>query len=67
VLKFGPMFLGLYPGGMAFATPEAAQAYLRDGDRDLQRWSVYRLSGDYALDTRAGYITASQLVLVEVK
>jgi hypothetical protein len=67
VLKFGPMFWGLYPGGLAFETPQKARDYLRENDWDAARWSVYRLSGDYALDTAQGHITRSLLVVSEAQ
>jgi hypothetical protein len=67
VLKFGPMFFGLYPGGLAFASPQDARDYLRVNGWEPDRWSVYRLSGDFLEDSSDGYLTTSLLVLEEVK
>lgn len=50
VVKFGPMFHGLYPGGFAFRTPEEARAYLAEKRLDLAKWRVYELAGDFAVD-----------------
>jgi hypothetical protein len=50
VIKLGPMFLGLYPGGIAFKTPAAALAYVKKKEMNREKVAVYRLSGNYALD-----------------
>jgi hypothetical protein len=50
VVKYGPMFSGLYPGGLAFAMVEDAANYLRSENKDLSKWGVYLLAGDYLLD-----------------
>jgi hypothetical protein len=66
VVKFGPMFFGLYPGGLAFAAPHEARAYLEDHNWDPQRWSVYRLSGDFERDSANGHVSRALLVLEEI-
>jgi hypothetical protein len=49
VIKLGPMFWGLYPGGVAFKTPAAALAYMKQ-EMNREKLAVYRLSGNYELD-----------------
>ncbi len=67
VIKYGPMFFGLYPGGRAFAMVEDAANYLRSENKDLSQWGVYLLAGDYLLDVdRTGperHITKTLLVI----
>lgn len=65
VVKFGPMFFGLYPGGLAFKNAENARSYIKDKRLDEKVWSVYSLSGDYDLDALDGYINKSLLVQKE--
>ena len=64
VVKFGQMFWGLYPGGLAFSSPSEALAFARDNqntlDKFLSGWAIYELSGDLAQDT---YIKANQRYL----
>ncbi len=75
VLKFGRLFWGIYPGGLAFESAEAATQYLHLHKEELETissdWSVYRLSGEYQLDTYVKddqrYIKSSMLVLAESK
>jgi hypothetical protein len=50
VIKLGPMFLGFYPGGIAFKTPAAALAYVKKKEMNREKEAVYRLSGNYELD-----------------
>lgn len=50
VAKYGPMFFGLYHGGLAFPMIEDAANYLRSENKDLSKWGVFLLSGDYLLD-----------------
>ena len=50
VIKLGPMFWGLYPGGIAFKTPAAALAYMKKKEMNREKLAVYRLSGNYELD-----------------
>ena len=50
VIKLGPMFWGLYPGGIAFKTPAAALAYMKKKEMNRIKLAVYRLSGNYELD-----------------
>lgn len=69
IVKFGPLPLGLYPGGMAFDNAEEAAAYLDKLNPPNPNWNVYVLSGDYQLDTyeNAGqrYTDKSLLVLAQ--
>ncbi|WP_350333740.1 hypothetical protein [Coralliovum pocilloporae] len=65
VVKFGPMFWGLYSGGLAFRTIDAARAYMDNNDWDQKTWSVYQLSGDYALDVTDGFTNKTLLVVEE--
>ena len=57
VVKFGPAFWGLYPGGLAFPTSEKAEAYYLQNREQFaavgSRWIVAELSGDLELDTYA--------------
>ncbi len=66
VVTIGRMPLGLYPGGLAFSDPEDARQYLRDQNQTGQ-WGIYRLSGDYGLDTTdvngQRYTTRSLMVI----
>jgi hypothetical protein len=50
VIKFGPMFWGLYPGTVVFKTPEDASAYMKKKEMNEEELAVYRLSGNYELD-----------------
>lgn len=56
VVKFGPMFWGLYPGGLAFSHPDEAVAFISGNQPMLDKfssgWAVYELAGDFALDTQ---------------
>ncbi|MBO9472077.1 hypothetical protein J7413_00855 [Shimia sp. R10_1] len=63
VVKFGPLVFGLYPGGLAFASQQHAQNHMRANGWDLKKWAVYELSGDYAQDTKDGFLTNSLLVV----
>ena len=66
VVKFGPLFFGLYNGGLAFPTPKQARSYLTKNDWDLSLWSVYELSGDYTIDVTNGFINKSLLIIKEI-
>ena len=73
ILKFGKMFWGLYPGGLAFESPEAAISYMESNEHILEKfssgWAVYELSGDYNLDTHGSsprYLNNSMLVIRSV-
>jgi hypothetical protein len=50
VIKLGPMFWGLYPGAVAFKTPEDASAYMKKKEMNEEELAVYRLSGNYESD-----------------
>lgn len=63
VVKFGPMFWGIYPGGLAFKNADATHAYMVKKGLDRNNWSVFVLSGDYALDATKGFTNKSLLVL----
>ena len=63
VVKFGPMFMGIYPGGLAFPNPEGARKFMIENNWDLQKWNIYQLSGDYRKDVKNGHINKSLLVL----
>jgi hypothetical protein len=71
MVKYGPMFLGLYPGGFAFRAPDDARQYLDDRKLDRDRWRIYELAGDFDADTRARgrhqHITRTLLVVREVR
>jgi hypothetical protein len=62
VVKFGPMFAGLYPGGLGFSSVEAAFSYLSREGWDPDLWAVYELSGDYDLDVSDGYVNKTLIV-----
>lgn len=55
VIKFGPMFWGLYPGGLAFKSVEEAIAFMQNNQSEQDElssgWAVYELTGDFELDT----------------
>ena len=55
VIKFGPIFWGAYPGGIAFNNVKDAEDYIKNNTELLDTlsggWGVYELSGDFALDT----------------
>jgi len=55
VVKFGPMFWGIYPGGLAFSSPREARNYFQANSQVFlsadQVWSVYQLAGDFHDDT----------------
>lgn len=57
VVKFGPLFWGAYPGGLAFADADKAAAYLYNHKSEFDHissgWRVYQLSGEFELDTYA--------------
>lgn len=56
VLKFGEMFWGLYPGGIAFSSKEEAKEFALQNKEFLDKfsndWKIYKLSGDFLLDTK---------------
>ncbi len=55
IVKFGPAFWGLYPGGIAFSDANQAAEYIKNNKELLNEfsdgWAIYQLSGDFALDT----------------
>ena len=51
ILVFGPAFWGAWPGAPAFPDPESARRYLRQEGKAEGEWGIFRLSGDYALDS----------------
>ena len=55
VIKFGPAFWGMYPGGIAFTNAKEAEDYIKSNTELLntfsEGWGIYELSGDFALDT----------------
>lgn len=55
VVKFGPAFWGMYPGGIAFNSAKEAEDYIKNNKELLntfsEGWGIYELSGDFALDT----------------
>jgi hypothetical protein len=67
VVKLGPLPLNLYPGGVAFQNYEDAAQHLGELDQKNTGWDVYRLSGDFELDTYKvdgqAYIDKSLLVI----
>ena len=71
VVKFGPLPLGLYTGGVAFENREDALGYLVELGKQNDGWDVYRLSGDFRLDTYQvdgrAYIDKSLLVVASAK
>lgn len=62
VVKFGPLFGGLYPGGKAFKTADEARQFLVHQQMQPE-FGVYQLSGDYRFDVKAGYINKSLAVI----
>ncbi|MFQ5487699.1 MAG: hypothetical protein ACE5ET_04540 [Gammaproteobacteria bacterium] len=51
IVTFGPALWGTYPGARAFPDVAAARQYLQEENRRGKQWGIFRLSGDYALDT----------------
>lgn len=55
VLKFGPLFWGAYPGGLAFEDAAQAAQYLQEHRDEFgavsSGWHVYQLAGDFEQDT----------------
>ena len=55
IVKFGRMFWGLYPGGLAFTTHDEALDFTRTNQNLLENfstgWAIYELSGDLSQDT----------------
>ena len=66
VVKFGPMFMGLYSGGLAFSSPEEAKKYMFENNWDKNKWDIYLLSGDYDIDVTNGHINKSLMVVSKV-
>lgn len=74
VVKFGQMFWGIYPGGLAFESSEEAINFTRSHQEILNDfssgWSIYELSGDLAQDTyqkgNQRYLNKSLLVVKAV-
>jgi hypothetical protein len=54
VIRYGPLFWGLYPGAVAFRTPSEALKYLQGRGESLAQWQVFQLSGEYDLDVEDG-------------
>jgi len=75
VVKFGCMFWSIYPGGLAFRTIDEAIEFSQNNKKFLKKfstgWAVYKLSGDFTLDTylvdTQRYINKSLLVTKLVK
>lgn len=67
VVKFGPLPLGIYPGGMAFKDRDSADRHLDTMGKRSDGWKVYRLSGEFLQDTYdsggQSYINKSLLVI----
>lgn len=51
IVTFGPALWGAYPGARAFPDVTAARQYLNEENKRGRKWGIFRLSGDYALDT----------------
>lgn len=75
VVKFGEMLWGLYPGGLAFRTPQEAKMFVEKNRQLLKQfssgWAVYELSGDFELDVKPlaetpHYLKNSLLVVKKV-
>ena len=74
VVKFGPMFWGIYSGGLAFESLEQAEQYAASNSEFMKSlgddWAVYMLSGNFDEDTTRvdgqHYLNKSLLVLGEV-
>ncbi|WP_422473773.1 hypothetical protein [Endozoicomonas sp. ALB032] len=70
IIKFGPMFWGLYPGGLAFKSAREATAFMQNNQSELDKfasgWAVYELTGDFEMDTHSSgqhrYLNQSLLV-----
>lgn len=71
VVKFGPAFWGIYPGGLAFQSINEAKEYF-EAEKDNfykinEKWAIYVLSGDFEKDTTEtennSYINKSLLVI----
>jgi hypothetical protein len=55
VVKFGPAFWGIYPGGLAFEDVSKAEAFFKAQKQKFSAvssdWGIYKLSVDFKLDT----------------
>lgn len=55
IVKFGPIFWGLYPGGLVFSDIKEAKMFISKNKQILNQfslgWAIYELSGDFTLDT----------------
>ncbi len=51
IVVFGPAFWGAWPGAPAFPDPDSARRYLQQEGKSAREWGIFRLSGDYTLDT----------------
>lgn len=75
IVKFGPMFWGIYPGGIVFSTPQKAKNYIQNNSKLLSKfssgWAIYKLSGDMDFDATLvnnnQYLNKSLLVVEAVK
>ena len=65
VVKFGPMFFCIYPGGKAFRSKSEAHEFMHKNNWDSSKWDVFKLSGDYKLDVTGNNINKSLLVIGE--
>ncbi len=65
VVKFGPLFGGIYPGGKAFGKIEDAELFLKTEGLSND-FGVYKLSGDYSFDVTDGFTNKSLVVIEKV-
>jgi hypothetical protein len=65
VVRLGPMFWGLYPGGIAFSNLKEAKAIYKKNKMSSKLWRIYLLSGDYSKDVTQHYTNKTLWVLKE--
>ncbi|MCV6608963.1 MAG: hypothetical protein OIF32_12190 [Campylobacterales bacterium] len=55
IVKLGPLFFGIYPGGLAFKSKEEARNFVLGNEELLNQfssgWAIYQLSGDFYKDS----------------
>jgi hypothetical protein len=75
IVKLGPVFWGIYPGGLAFKNIYSAENCIKNNTELLNKfskgWAIYQLSGDFEQDTYSKnnnyYINKSLFVVELVK
>ncbi len=67
VLKMGPWLYGLYSGAIAFKNIDEAKDFLAQKGYELQKWRIFKLSGDYKLDVSEGVLNKTLALTEEME